>query len=382
MLVLPSDHVVRDLAGFHKAVARGRAAAAAGRIATFGVQPHRAETAFGYIERGPALAEAQGGAEGGAEWGAEALFEIGRFVEKPDALEAERLVSGGAALWNAGMFLFRADVALAAFERCAPEILAPARAAWSAATRDVDFVRLHADTFDAVPAAAFDVAVMEKTNRGAVAPVDLGWSDIGSWRALWEASERDANDNALRGDVIAQDSKKSFAWSASGQLLALVGVEDLALVATPDAVLAAPLDRAAEVRELVAELERRERKEWVEAATMYRPWGNYTTIDRGPGYLTKRIVVAPGGRLSLQYHHHRAEHWVVVDGIAKVTCDDKVFTLTRNQATYIPQGAVHRLENEQETPLTMIEVQSGDILLEEDIVRVEDTYGRAPEGAS
>lgn len=366
VLVMPSDHVIRAVDCFRSAVGAALPAVEAGRIVTFGVKPTRPETGYGYIEHGEAL-------DGGE------VLSIARFHEKPDADTAAQYAKSGEFSWNAGIFFFRTSVVLDAFQTHAPEILDQVRRALDKATSDLDFIRLDEATFAEAPAAPFDIAIMEKTDRGAVIPVDMGWNDVGSWRSLWEEFEKDDNGNVCVGDVVLENTRDSLAWSTEGIVTALVGVTDVAVVNSGDAVLVVDKGQAEKVKDLVEQFKAHGREIHINGQTTYRPWGNYTTIDSGDGYLVKRIVVNPGGCLSLQYHHHRSEHWTVVRGEALVTCDKNTFLLTEDQSTYIPLGAVHRLENHNPEPLYLIEVQSGDTVREDDIVRLEDVYGREKE---
>ncbi len=359
LLVLPSDHVVRDAPAFGDAVRAAMAAAADGALVTFGIVPEAPETGFGYIQ-----SEAGGG-----------VRRVLRFVEKPDAATAQQYLDAGGYYWNSGMFLFRASRYLAELERFRPDILAAVRKAFDAAQRDGDFVRLDKDAFAASPSDSIDYAVMEKTDRAMVLPVDIGWNDVGSWSALWDVSEQDADGNARHGDVIAVDSRNSYAYAR--RLVALVGVEDLVVVETDDAVLVARKDKVQQVRDVVAKLKAGQRSHAVLHREVHRPWGSYDSVDQDDGFQVKRIKVKPGARLSLQSHKHRAEHWIVVRGTARVTRDNDVFELHANQSTYIPLGAKHRLENPGTQMLELIEVQSGDYLGEDDIVRYEDVYGRS-----
>jgi mannose-1-phosphate guanylyltransferase/mannose-6-phosphate isomerase len=359
LLVLPSDHVVRDPAAFRAAVRAAMPAAEQGALVTFGIVPEAPETGFGYIH-----------ADAG-----EGLRRVLRFVEKPDAATAQRYLDEGGYYWNSGMFLFRASRYLAELERFRPDILAAVRAAFERATRDGDFVRLDKDTFAACPPDSIDYAVMEKTDRAMVLPVDIGWNDVGSWSALWDVSEQDAAGNARHGDVLAVDSHGNYAYSR--RLVALVGVDDLVVVETDDAVLVARKDRVQQVKDVVAKLKADNRSHAILHREVHRPWGSYDSVDQDDGFQVKRIKVKPGARLSLQSHRHRAEHWIVVRGIARVTRDNDVFDLHANQSAYIPLGAKHRLENPGSEMLELIEVQSGDYLGEDDIVRYEDVYGRA-----
>ena len=358
LLVLPSDHVVRDPEGFRAAVAAAVPAAEAGALVTFGIVPSAPETGFGYIQAadGDGVRQAQ------------------RFVEKPDAATARGYLEAGGYFWNSGMFLFRASRYLAELERFRPDIVAAVRAAFAAATHDGDFIRLDREAFSACPSDSIDYAVMEKTADARVLPVDIGWNDVGSWSALWEVSEQDGEGNARHGDVIAVDSRNSYAYAR--RLVALVGVEDLVVVETDDAVLVASKDHVQQVKDVVARLKSDHRSHAVLHREVHRPWGSYDSIDQDAGFQVKRIKVKPGARLSLQSHKHRAEHWIVVRGTARVTRDNDVFELHANQSTYIPLGARHRLENPGTEMLELIEVQSGSYLGEDDIVRYEDVYGR------
>ncbi len=367
MLVLPSDHAIADTKAFERAIATAKAAAETGALVTFGITPSGPETGYGYIERGAALASVAG------------AYRIARFVEKPDRRTAETFIAGGRHAWNSGMFLFRAARYLDELQRFQPRILAAARAAVEAGVNDLDFFRLDARAFARAPAISIDYAVMEPTEAAAVVPADIGWSDVGAWSALWELSEKDSDGNVVLGDVIAEDVAGSYLRS-EGPLIAALGVRDLVVVASKDAVLVVPRDRVQEVRRLVETMAAAGRQEQTSPSVVHRPWGTYQTVDAAEGFQVKRITVKPGGQLSLQKHAKRAEHWVVVRGTARVTRDDDLFDLQVNQSTYIPLGAVHRLENPGPEPLHLIEVQSGDYLGEDDIVRLDDVYGRAPEG--
>lgn len=358
LLVLPSDHLIRDVAHFHQAIQQASSIAEQGKLVTFGIQPTAPETGYGYIK-----AVAGEGARA-----------IERFVEKPDLATAETYVTSGQYYWNSGMFLFRASRYLEELERLQPAILAACRAAWDKARRDSDFIRLDADAFKASPSDSIDYAVMEKTSDAAVVPLDAGWSDVGSWTALRDVSEQDSNGNAHQGDIIAIDCSNTFAYGE--RLIAMVGLQDIIVVETDDAVLVGKSDRMQEVKEVVARLKADGRSEATWHRKVYRPWGAYDSIDNGERFQVKRITVKPGGTLSLQMHHHRAEHWIVVSGTAEVTRGEEVLLLTENQSTYIPLGVTHRLRNPGKLPLELIEVQSGSYLGEDDIVRFEDTYGR------
>ena len=359
LLVLPSDHAIADAEAFRAAVRAAAASAEAGRLVTFGIVPTGPETGYGYIK-----------ASAG-----EGVRAVERFVEKPDAATAAAYVASGDYAWNSGMFLFRASAYLAELERHQPAMLAACREALLRARRDVDFVRLDATAFAASPSDSIDYAVMEKTAHAAVLAIDAGWNDVGSWAALWQVAEQDGQGNAHHGDVVAEDCRDTLAWG-DGRLLALLGLRDVVVVDTADAVLVAHKDRVQDVKGIVAELKRRARPETSLHRKVYRPWGHYDSVDVGERFQVKRITVKPGAALSLQMHHHRAEHWIVVSGTAKVTRGDEVILLGENQSTYIPLGVRHRLENPGVVPLELVEVQSGSYLGEDDIVRFEDVYGR------
>ncbi len=359
LLVLPSDHVVRNEAAFHAAVKQAAVAAGAGKLVTFGIVPTAAETGYGYIKA--AIGEG--------------VRAVDRFVEKPDQATAEKYVASGEYYWNSGMFLFKASRYLKELETLQPAILAACRAALDKAARDNDFIRLDAEAFAASPNDSIDYAVMEKTADAAVVPLDAGWNDVGSWSALWEVSDKDADGNACHGDVIALDCKDSYAYG--NRLIAMVGLQDVVVVETDDAVFVGHKDRVQDVKEIVGQIKRDGRSEAAAHRKVYRPWGAYDSIDNGARFQVKRITVKPGATLSLQMHHHRAEHWIVVSGTAEVTRGDEVILLSENQSTYIPLGVTHRLKNPGKLPLELIEVQSGSYLGEDDIVRFEDSYGRA-----
>ena len=360
LLVLPSDHVVADADAFRDAVREAAAAAEAGALVTFGILPSAPETGFGYIEAEHA--------------GSDGVRKVRRFVEKPDGATAQRYLDSGGYYWNSGMFLFRASVLLAELERFRPEIVAACRDAFAAAKRDGDFIRVDREAFARCPSDSIDYAVMENTDAAMVLPVDIGWNDIGSWSALWDVAARDEAGNAHYGDVIAVDSRNSYAYAR--RLVALVGVDDLVVVETDDAVLVARKDRVQQVKDVVSQLKAAQRTQAALHREVHRPWGSYDSIDVGDGFQVKRIKVKPGAALSLQSHDKRAEHWIVVRGTARVTRNNDVFELFANQSTYIPIGAKHRLENPGSEMLELIEVQSGAYLGEDDIVRYEDVYGR------
>lgn len=360
LLVLPSDHVIVNVAAFQDAVRLAIPHAEAGELVTFGIVPDRPETGYGYIRRGEPIT-------GG--------YRLDRFVEKPDARTAQEYVDSGAYFWNSGMFLFRADTYLEALLRFAPRIRESAAAAVSEARRDLDFLRLDAAAFAASPSISIDYAVMEKTDHGVVIPLDAGWNDIGAWDALSAFGELDGHGNSLHGDVHTVDTQDCVLHSEE-RLLTTVGVRDLVVVATPDAVLVADKSKAQDVKTLVEQLKLRAREETEFRHIVHRPWGTYEGLAHAPRYQVKRIIVKPGASLSLQKHHHRAEHWVVVKGTAAIARGDESLLLTENQSTYIPLGVVHRLENPGRIDLEIVEVQSGSYLGEDDIVRLQDCYGR------
>jgi len=364
LLILPSDHYIVDAGKFRAAVATAAKAAEAGALVTFGITPTAPETGYGYIRRGEALAKTAG------------CFRVAAFVEKPNAATAAQYLASGQYLWNSGMFLFRADRYLTELAKFEPAMLASVKQAVAGAVRDLDFTRLAKDGFTAATAKSIDYAVMEKTADAAVVPADMGWTDVGSWAALWDVAKKDANGNALIGDVIAADVTNSYIRSES-RLVTAVGLDNIVLVETVDAVMAVARDRAQDIRLIIDRLNATDRGERLAHRRVYRPWGSYETVDIDKGFQVKRLVVNPGAKLSLQKHARRAEHWVVVRGTARVTRDRDIYDLGANQSTYIPLGAVHRLENPGTEILHLIEVQSGDYLGEDDIVRLEDNYGRA-----
>lgn len=360
LLVLPADHVIRDVPAFHAAVRVAVGAAEQGQLVTFGIVPTVPETGYGYIQRGAA---------------AGAAFRIERFVEKPPAERARQFLASGDHYWNSGMFMFRARRYLQELERLAPQIAKTCETAFRAAKADLDFTRIDAKAFDPCPADSIDYAVMEKTSDAVVVPLDAGWSDVGSWASLHEASEADGRGNVARGDVICEDSEGCYLYSES-RLVSAVGLKDHVVVETKDAVLVAPKDRVQDVKKLVHRLKQQGRYEHSLHREVFRPWGSYDSIESGPRFQVKRLKVKPGATLSLQLHHHRAEHWIVVTGTARITRGEEVFLLEENQSTYIPIGVKHRIENPGKIPLHIIEVQSGSYLGEDDIVRFEDRYGR------
>jgi mannose-1-phosphate guanylyltransferase/mannose-6-phosphate isomerase len=360
LLVLPADHVIRDAAAFRKAVEVAIVAARAGNLVTFGVVPKSPETGYGYIRRGAAAGKA---------------WRIERFVEKPVQARAEEFLASGEYYWNSGMFVFAARRYLDELQRLAPDIAAACERAIGAAARDLDFTRVDAAAFAECRSESIDYAVMEKTSAAVVVPLDAGWSDVGSWSSLHDACPQDADGNVRKGDVLTEDTQGCYLYAES-RLVAAVGLRDHVVVETKDAVLVAPRDRVQDVKALVAQIKQRGRSEHLLHREVFRPWGSYDSLDNGERFQVKRLVVRPGGVLSLQLHHHRAEHWVVVSGTARITRGEEVFLLEENQSTYIPIGVRHRIENPGKIPLHIIEVQSGGYLGEDDIVRFEDQYGR------
>jgi mannose-1-phosphate guanylyltransferase / mannose-6-phosphate isomerase len=364
MLVMPSDHTVGDVAAFEAAIERAVVAARAGALVSFGIAPERAETGYGYIRRGGPLE------------GAEGVFAVAEFVEKPGPEQARAFVASGEHSWNSGIFLFPANVYLDEMERLRPDMVAACRKALATAQRDNDFIRLGREEFSGCASDSIDYAVMEHTRRAAIVPVSMGWSDVGSWDALWEMGAKDQSGNSIEGNVVAEDTRNCYLRSEAG-LVAAIGIEDLVVVATADAVMVAPRNRTQDVKRLVARLVEDRREEADALPTVHRPWGSFTSIHNGHRVQVKHIIVKPGGKLSLQMHHHRAEHWVVVQGTAKIRRGDEEMMLSEDQSTYIPIGTAHRLENPGKIPLHLIEVQSGSYLGEDDIIRLEDSYGRS-----
>ncbi len=364
MALMPADHVIRDVAALRRAFAAGADAAAAGRLVTFGITPSRPETGFGYIRAGAAIAAIAGARE------------VAAFVEKPDRPTAEGYLASSDYLWNSGIFMMRAARFLAEIDRLQPDIHRAAKAAVDGAARDFDYLRLDEDGFSAAPSISIDYAVMEHTDKAAVVPVDCGWNDVGAWHALWELDDKDADGNVARGLVRLDRAQDSYFRGEADHLLVGVGVADLVVVQTKNATLVTTRAEAPNVGTIVKSLSAEGRPETDLPPAVYRPWGHYEDLVEGVGFRVKRIVVKPGGRLSMQYHHHRSEHWVVVDGEAQVTCEDRRTTVLPNQSMYIPKGARHRLENTTDRPLVLIEVQCGVYCGEDDIVRLDDVYGR------
>jgi len=367
LLVMPADHVIRDVDAFQAAIRQGIPHAVAGAMVTFGIVADHPETGYGYIRRGKAV---------------DGAYVIDSFVEKPDAATARRYIDAGDYLWNSGLFMMRASVWLRAMDHFQPAMAEACRAAFDGGRQDLDFYRIDKAAFEACPADSIDYAVMEKLAgasalgiEGRIIPLAAGWSDVGAWDALWEVSEKDAAGNVARGDVMLVQASNNLVF-AQERLVACVGIDNLVIVETSDAVMVADKGNMQEVKQIVARLKEQERCEAVTHRKIHRPWGWYDSIDAGERFQVKRIVVNPGCTLSLQMHHHRAEHWIIVKGTARITRGEEVFLLSENQSTYIPLGVTHRLENPGKFPLEMIEVQSGSYLGEDDIVRFEDTYGR------
>lgn len=369
LLVMPADHLIVDVAAFQQAVLQGAKLANDGLMVTFGITPDAPETGYGYIQSG-------------AAFGPENAMYIARFVEKPDLETAQAYLADGKYLWNSGLFMVRASVWLAALKVCRADIHTACETAWSDARTDGEFVRVGTEAFTACPSDSIDYAVMERIASssaglpaGAVIPLNAGWSDVGAWEALWKALPKDAQGNSTQGDVLLHDSRNTLALSEK-RLIACLGVDDLVVVETADAILVAHRNKTQDVKKIVDQLKAEGRTEGQIHRKVFRPWGSYDSVDASDRFQVKRIVVKPGAALSLQMHHHRAEHWIVVSGTARVTKGDETMLLSEDQSTYIPLGTVHRLENPGRVDLEMIEVQSGGYLGEDDIVRLDDVYGR------
>jgi len=360
LVVAPADHVIRDVRGFQQAASVAIAQAQAGALVTFGIVAHAPETGYGYIRRGAGPGPA---------------YPVAQFIEKPPLDVAQQFVASGDYFWNSGMFVFKASRYLAELKSFAPDILEAATAALRGAQIDLDFVRIDRAAFEKCRSESIDYAVMEKTRDAVVVPLDADWSDVGSWASLFDALPADEDGNVLQGDVLVHDTHGCYVHSSS-RLVAAVAMDDHIIVETKDAVLVAPKERVQDVKELVAKLKKSGRSESALHREVFRPWGSYDSIDNGERFQVKRLSIKPGGVLSLQMHHHRAEHWIVVQGTARITCGDKTFLLAENESTYIPVGAKHRIENPGKVPLHIVEVQSGSYLGEDDIVRFEDNYGR------
>ena len=362
LLVLAADHVIKDEAAFCQAVTTAIPLAQQDKLVTFGIVPTAPETGYGYIQRGDELASALG-------------FAVSQFVEKPNLTTAQDYIATGQYYWNSGMFMFKASTYLQELKIHSQAIFAACEAALVDVTHDADFIRINKAAFEACPDDSIDYAVMEKTQHAVVVPMDCGWSDVGSWSALWEIDDKDAQGNVFKGDVIGINTRNTYV-NASEKLVTIIGLDDLVVVETKDAILVAKQSEVQQVKQVVEQLKAEQRSEWQHHREVYRPWGKYDSIDNGGRFQVKRITVKPGAKLSVQMHHHRAEHWIVVSGTAKVTNGDKDILLTENQSTYIPVGVVHALENPGKVDLELIEVQSGSYLGEDDIVRFEDRYGR------
>jgi mannose-1-phosphate guanylyltransferase / mannose-6-phosphate isomerase len=360
LVVAPADHVIRDARKFQAAAEVAAGLARDGKLVTFGIVAHAPETGYGYIRRGE---------------GAGPAYPVAQFIEKPPLDLAAQFVASGDYFWNSGMFVFKASRYLAELLAYAPDILEASRAAFDAAKTDLDFVRIDKAAFEKCRSESIDYAVMEKTRDAVVLPLDAGWSDVGSWSSLFDALPADEEGNVLQGDVLVHDTHDCYVHSTS-RLVAAVGMDDHVIVETKDAILVAPKGRVQDVKELVAKIKKAGRSEFSLHREVFRPWGSYDSIDNGERFQVKRLSVKPGGVLSLQMHHHRAEHWIVVQGTARITCNDKTFLLSENESTYIPIGATHRIEKPGKMPLHIVEVQSGSYLGEDDIVRFEDNYDR------
>ncbi len=361
LLVLAADHVIQDEAAFTKTVMNAIPLAEAGKLVTFGIIANEPNTGYGYIKKG----ESQGPG-----------FTVDAFVEKPSSEVAKEYLESGEYFWNSGMFLFKASRYLEELQKYRPDIFDSCSLSMKDVSKDNDFLRIDQAAFNACPSESIDYAVMEKTDDAVVVPMDAGWSDIGSWSSLWDISGKDANGNATYGDVMLHESNNSYIRT-DGKLVAAIGVDDLVIVSTKDVLVVAHKDSVQDVKVVAQKLKRESRTEWEHHREVYRPWGKYDSIDNGERYQAKRITVKPGAKLSVQMHHHRAEHWIVVSGTAKVTNGEKTFILSENESTYIPVGQVHALENPGKLQLEIIEIQTGSYLGEDDIVRLDDVYGRA-----
>ena len=363
MLILAADHVIQNKAAFHEAIESGRRVAQQGLLITFGIVPDKAEIGYGYIKRAESLSTEEN------------AYKVAQFVEKPDRETAQKYYESGAYYWNSGMFMFKASAILQELETLSGEIYQAVKKAVSEGAKDLDFCRLDNASFTASPSDSIDYAVMEKTDKAVVIPLDADWNDVGAWSALWEINSRDEDGNVLQGDVLKYDVTNSYIH-AEERMIAVVGMDNCIVVETADAVLVADMDRAQDVKQIVNQLKASGREEALLQQRVYRPWGSYETLEETDRFKVKRIIVAPGAKLSLQMHHHRAEHWVVVKGTAKIICGEQEFVMTEDQSNYIPLGTQHRLENPGVIPLELIEIQTGSYLGEDDIVRFDDTYGR------
>ncbi|WP_339776211.1 mannose-1-phosphate guanylyltransferase/mannose-6-phosphate isomerase [uncultured Methylophaga sp.] len=359
LLVLAADHVIQNIPAFHKAIEQAKKHAEQDKLVTFGIQPQSAHTGYGYIE---AVKKDQ-------------PSEVKRFIEKPELSTAESYLAAGNFFWNSGMFMFKASAYLDELQQHSPEMLSACKASLEKSVIDLDFIRVETESFEHSPSDSIDYAVMEKTTKAFVVPLDAGWSDVGSWSSLWEAFPQDENNNVIIGDVITDSVHNSYIHSEN-RLVTVLGLDDVVVVETHDAIMVAHKDQAQEVKKIVEALNKQERKEVLTHRKCYRPWGSYDSVDYGERFQVKRITVNPGASLSLQMHYHRAEHWVVVSGTAEVTRDDEVILLGENESTFIPLGSVHRLRNPGRVPLEIVEVQSGSYLEEDDIIRLQDNYNR------
>ena len=363
LLVLSSDHLIQDVEKFHQAIESAKKQAEKNKLVTFGIVPNKVETRYGYIK--------------GDIFQDEDYYNIDEFVEKPDFITAQKYVDSGKYFWNSGMFMFKASVYLDELEKYEPEILSTCKKSCQNEYRDLDFIRLNKEEFLSCPSQSIDYAVMERTNNAVMVTLDAAWNDVGSWSALWDSQPKDKNNNLVVGDVILNKVNNSYIHSASKCLVSAIGVSDLIIVVTEDAILVTNKDHVQYIKNIVEQIKESNRPESNQHRVVFRPWGYYDSIDNGNGFQVKRILVNPGAKLSLQKHGHRAEHWVVVKGKAQVTCGKKTFQLIENQSTYIPLGEVHRLENIGSIPLEIIEIQTGDYLGEDDIIRIEDEYDRS-----
>ena len=363
LLVLSADHLIQDMDKFHQAIALATKQAEQNKLVTFGIAPNKIETGYGYIKANISKNKN--------------YYDIDEFVEKPDYKTAKKYVDSGGYFWNSGMFMFKASVYLSELEKYEPEILSACQKSCQTEFYDLDFIRLNEQEFLKCPSQSIDYAVMEKTKNASMVILDANWNDVGSWTALWDSQVKDNNDNLVVGDVILDKVSDTYVHSTSNRLVSVIGLSDLIVVDTQDAVLVTNKEHAQDVKNIVEKIKKSGRLESDQHRKIFRPWGYYDSIDRGEGFQVKRILVNPGQKLSLQKHNHRSEHWVVVKGKAQVTCGEKTFQLIENQSTYISLGKVHRLENIEDTPLEIIEIQTGSYLGEDDIIRIDDDYERA-----
>jgi mannose-1-phosphate guanylyltransferase len=361
LLVLSADHLIKNIKAFHQSITVARELAENDKLITFGIVPDKAETGYGYIEANINNIDT--------------YYSIKSFTEKPNKKNAKKYLNSGNYLWNSGMFMFKASVYLNELEKFEPEILSTSKKSCITENIDSDFIRINNDTFRQCPNKSIDYAVMERTKNAVVVPLDAYWSDVGSWSSLWDVKTKDNNDNVSEGDVVLEDVKNTYTYS-SNRLVSVIGVSNLVIVDTQDALLVADKQQTHNIKKIIERLQNDKRSEVDSHRKVFRPWGYYDSVDSGEGFQVKRIVVNSGAKLSLQKHQKRSEHWVVVKGVALVTCGDKVFELVENQSTYIPQGSLHRLENHQDIPLEIIEIQTGSYLGEDDIIRLEDDYHR------